>query len=146
MVQVPLRGLHNDLVTYLTLHAVPKICAPIQDQRIEIAQELYTYLQGIVLADDTGDRPELNIQILIGSDLYWTLVTGNIIRGPPGSNGPVVLETQVGWLLSGSLEVNNQNPKDPVVNLVSSHCLLLESEEQEQLNEQSVLEIRHTRN
>ena len=37
LVQVALKGLNNDLVTYLTLHAVPKICAPIQDQRIEIA-------------------------------------------------------------------------------------------------------------
>ena len=79
LVQVALKGLNNDLVTYLTLHAVSKICSPIQDQRIEIAQELYPHLQGIVLADGTRDSPELNIQILIGSDLYWTLVTGNVI-------------------------------------------------------------------
>ena len=79
LVQVALKGLNNDLVTYLTLHAVPKICAPIQGQRIEIAHELYPYLWGIVLADDTGDSPELNIQILIRSDLYWTLVTRNVI-------------------------------------------------------------------
>ena len=98
LVQVALKGLNNDLVTYLTLHAVPKICAPIQDQRIEIVQELYPYLQGIILADGTCDSPELNIQILIGSDLYGTLVTGNVIRGPPGSNGPVALETQVAYI------------------------------------------------
>ena len=38
------------------------------------------------------------IDILIGSDYYWQLVTGSICRG---TSGPVAVHTKLGWVLSG---------------------------------------------
>ena len=35
----------------------------------------------------------------MGSDFYWALVTGEIIKT---GNGPVVISSKLGWLLSGS--------------------------------------------
>ena len=38
------------------------------------------------------------IGVLIGSDFYWEVFTGKLARG---ENGPVGLETKVGWVSSG---------------------------------------------
>ena len=39
------------------------------------------------------------IDMLVGSDFYWDLVTGQIRRG---STGPVTIHTTIGWVISGS--------------------------------------------
>ena len=54
---------------------------------------------------------------MIGSDLYWELVTGRVIRG---DGGPVAIETKAGWVLSGPA-----NRQEVAVNLTftSSHVL-----------------------
>ena len=44
-----------------------------------------------------GFGPELPVDILIGSDYYWNLVTGSISRS---GKGPTVIHTKVGWVLS----------------------------------------------
>ena len=38
------------------------------------------------------------IDILVGSDFYWTLVTGEIVKTDKGS---VAVGSKLGWLLSG---------------------------------------------
>ena len=38
------------------------------------------------------------VDVLIGSDYYWELVTGNVCRGV---GGPAVIHTKLGWVLSG---------------------------------------------
>ena len=40
--------------------------------------------------------------MLIGSDLYWSLLTGEMIKS---SHGPVALDSQLGWILSGPIVV-----------------------------------------
>lgn len=40
----------------------------------------------------------MKVDLLIGSDCYWTLVTGEIRRGEAG---PVAIHTRLGWVLSG---------------------------------------------
>lgn len=41
------------------------------------------------------------IDILIGSDLYWQFITGDIIRGKVDLVG---IESKFGWIVSGAVE------------------------------------------
>ena len=82
----------------LTLLTVPTICEPLVGQPIRDSKRRFPHLAGIELADPDCNDQGLEISILIGSDLYWTLVTGRVRRGV---NGPTALETRFGWVLSG---------------------------------------------
>ena len=42
--------------------------------------------------------------MLIGSDHYWQLVTGTMVRG---GDGPVAIHTRLGRVLTGPVSVNN---------------------------------------
>ena len=56
------------------------------------------HLSGIDLADYSDGHESLEVDILIGSDQYWDLVTGETRRG---NYGPVAICTKLGWVLSG---------------------------------------------
>ena len=53
---------------------------------------------GLELADSADSDDVLEVDVLIGSDWYWNLVTGRVIRG---KSGPIAIHTKVGWILSG---------------------------------------------
>ena len=61
----------------------------------------------------------VDIDILVGSDQYWSLVSGRVVRG---EHGPTAIETKLGWVLSGPIpegtQVNRQQS-----NLVTTHVL-----------------------
>ena len=57
-------------------------------------------LKGLKLADTADASDKLEVDVLIGSDLYWNLVTGRVIRG---KSGPIAIHTKVGWVLSGPI-------------------------------------------
>lgn len=82
----------------LTALVVPFICNTLTSQPINRAKDHCDHLRGIDLADsaDVGDSPE--VDMLIGSDLYWSLVTGKVRQG---SSRPVTIQIRVGWILSG---------------------------------------------
>ena len=68
------------------------------------------------------------IDMLIGLDLYWTIVTGDIKQGV---YGPVAISSKLGWLLSGPVTVSA-----PCIH--SSHLIIqgscsLQEENSEQL-------------
>ena len=74
----------------------PFICSPIQTP---IAVDQYPHLQDLKLADDCPvDHNSDTIDVLIGSDHDWDVVTGGIIRG---IDGPVAISSNLGWLLLG---------------------------------------------
>ncbi|XP_046848070.1 uncharacterized protein LOC124441650 [Xenia sp. Carnegie-2017] len=80
--------------------AFPTICAPLPT-RINIDE--YPHLHGLELpdfdsSDDNGSCD--SIDILIGADHYWDVVTGDVVRG---ENGPTAMSSKLGWLLSGWL-------------------------------------------
>ena len=60
--------------------------------------EIFPHLSELELADTGG---EADIDVLVGSDLYWSLVTGRIVRD---ENGPTAIETVFGWVLSGPVD------------------------------------------
>ena len=57
----------------------------------------YPCLRELELADDSRDKPSA-IDVLIGSDYYWTIVTGEVMRI---NGGPTAMSSKLGWLLSG---------------------------------------------
>ena len=72
-------------------------------QPVDLSLPAYSHLASLKLADThQGDNP-IEIDMLIGSDLYWQLVTGEIIRGQVG---PVTVKTKLGWVLSGPVNSN----------------------------------------
>ena len=54
----------------------------------------------------------LEIDVLIGADHYWRIVTETVVRG---DSGPTVIETKLGWVLSRPF-----GGEDTTINVVSS--------------------------
>ena len=100
------------------LIVVRNICSPISNQTIEVAKTTHDHLRDLPLTDFNinGDN-NLNIDILIGGDFYWSFVSGNIRKG---RNGPIALETTLGWVLNGNVGVSSFRNKH-----VSDHILKL---------------------
>ena len=61
----------------------------------------YAHLKCLDLAD-SGSLRRGDIDILIGSDYYWQVVTGDIVNG---DSGPVAMGSIFGWLLSGPVDL-----------------------------------------
>ena len=79
---------------------------------MNFAKTRFDYLKDLQLAD-SGSTDE--IDLLIGSDFYWSVVTG---KTKPGKNNEhVAVETKFGWFLNG-----------PVTSLEASTNLTFESE------------------
>ena len=79
----------------------PVICTPLP-KLVDVCQ--YEHLHGLELADNDPEE-QSPIDILIGSDCYWTIVTGQTIIG---DQGPVAIDSKLGWLLSGPLDCHNR--------------------------------------
>ena len=45
-------------------------------------------------------------EVLIGSDNYWQLVTGTVVRG---GDGLVAIQTKLGWVLTGPVSVSDRS-------------------------------------
>ena len=73
-------------------------CLPIQKQSSNFAKEIFDYLKELELANS---KPKSDTDLLIGSDLYWLLVTGHVKFGNPRK--PLGVETKFGaqWSLEG---------------------------------------------
>lgn len=85
-----------------TALVVPFIRDPLTSQPIDLSRDHYKHLQGMDLADTAEITDSLEIDLLIGSDVYWSFVTGKVIRGIAG---PLAIEMKVGWVLSGPVSL-----------------------------------------
>ena len=104
------------------LICTPFICLSIQKQYSDFAKENLDYLKQLKLANS---RSKYDIDLLIGSDFYWLLVTGNVEFGNPGE--PVGVETKFGWVLNSPLKGGDVNGPSSTnfVSKVSSHVLFI---------------------
>ena len=82
----------------LSFYVVPTICELLEGQHVVACIEQNPRLMGLELADFSSSGSTLPVDVLIGSDYYWELVTGSVSRD---SSGPTVIHTRVGWVLSG---------------------------------------------
>ena len=81
----------------LLLFTVHLICEPLNNQPITLCKDEYDHLTHLTLADACDSR-DMPIDILIGLDYYWQIVTSEVIQG---KNGPTAVYTRFGWVLSG---------------------------------------------
>jgi hypothetical protein len=77
---------------------VPKICAPISRPKVPI--EVLRNLKGLPLAWGNGEDDVIQVDILIGLDMYWQVVQDDVIR-IPGYQHLAAQKTLVGYILSG---------------------------------------------
>ncbi len=68
----------------MTALVVPFICNPLTSQLVTLSRDSYEHLLGLELADSADVSDVLEIDVLIGLDTYWDLVTGKVIRGRDG--------------------------------------------------------------
>ena len=80
----------------ISVLSFPVICSSLPSQ---VDVTTYPHLHGLQLADcfDSNDP----IDVLIGSDYYWVLVTTEIVCG---DFGPTAINSRFGWMLSGPTE------------------------------------------
>ena len=110
----------SGLALRLCAFAVPTICEPLASSSLELSIDHLSHLK---LADPPdGSSNVREIDILVESDYYWSLVTGRIQRG---QSGLVAIETKVGWVLSGPATlVGGQNhPTILVTHTLHVNCL-----------------------
>ena len=85
----------------LKLVSVPLICDPLCGQPVVCAVSRFPEISHLDLADTATCSDNLNVDILIGCDYYWQIVTGETIRV---IGGPAAVRTIFGWVLSGPLK------------------------------------------
>lgn len=104
---------------------VPQITQLIPTTKISC--DLLGIPHNITLADPTFNEPS-EVQMLLGADLFWEVMLNNKIT--LGNNKPTLVETTLGWLVTGSiLQTNTKNTYNTV------HCHHLNNTElDEQLN------------
>ena len=76
------------------------ICLPLKKQPLSYVQNLPKFVE--LDFDNTGDTGN-EIGLLIGSDFYWSLVTGNVKALEKCSL--VATETKLGWAFSGPVDI-----------------------------------------
>ena len=69
-------------------------------QDLQYVKKRFTHLQGIKFSDGTPLGEHLHLDILIGSDLLWFLLEGQVIKRERGE--PVAVLTKNGWTISRS--------------------------------------------
>ena len=93
---------------------VPLICLPIKKQPIKVIKEHFVEFRNLEFSETDIEK---EIDLLIGSDLYWRFVTGKIVKTDK-TDDLVAVETKCGWVLSGSIG-NEGGGETQSVNFVS---------------------------
>ena len=97
------------------------ICDPLAGQPLSYAVDNYPHLTRLDLADSPVDAEHPSIDVLIGADNYWRLVTGEVVRY---EDCPTAIETCLGWVLSGPLE--GQSMCTTSTNCASVHAICVD--------------------
>ena len=113
----------------LSLYVVPTICDPLASQPIAICIEKTHLLKGSDFADYSDGKSSSHVDILIGSDYYWELVTGSVCRS---KKGPTAVHTKLGWVLSGPMLEGYRAQSS--TNLITTHVLQVDTHQQKIVN------------
>ena len=108
-VQLQLQGQTKDIE--IMAFCFPKICSPLS---MTLDFEHYPHLDGLVPADQSLlDDSVTDIDILIGADYYFEIILGEIRRG---DNGPVAVQSEFGWLISGNAQASRTESNGKISN------------------------------
>ena len=96
--KVNLRILALDGLEICVTCFVKEICAPLSNQNINLAKEGFAHIKNILLLDSNPNNESLSVDVLIGVDYHWSIINKQVIKS---KEGPIPLDTKVGWMLSG---------------------------------------------
>ena len=128
IVQVALECQDN-LVVFINAYEVDLICGPTANQTIEVAQQYYPHLRCMPLTDYSRGDEELEVDIMIGADYYWSVVQNNIVRGQ--FHDPVAIRRRLGYVLTGPVNVANSGQSPTTVNMshvMKTECRVVEED------------------
>nr|CAH7764605.1 unnamed protein product [Callosobruchus chinensis] len=94
----------NNFDINLTCFVLPKITSVLPKHKIDVSQLNIPDI--IKLADPCFSEPQ-KIDMLIGSDVFWNIVSTEQIS--LGHNLPVLQNTKFGWIISGPLGFSSKN-------------------------------------
>lgn len=114
---------NRNAAMYVDAYAVLSICAPLSQQKIELAKASYKHFHFLELADTSSGEVGMPIDILIGSDFYWQFMTGETRFGM--YRGPVAINTHLGWVLSGPVRESRQMSVETSTHSSHTHVLRL---------------------
>ena len=118
VVQLRLQGSQGEIE--ISALCFPKICSAVS---AKVNIDNYEHLQGLQLADTSiAETSQQNIDVLIGSDYYFDVVSGDVIRD---NNGTVAMTSLFGWILSGLTSVEESREKFVSTNLILERPELL---------------------
>ena len=103
VVKLSLKKPGLDEVVTISALSSPVICSALPSAVNVIS---YSHLNDLVLAD-SGTDEQGTIDVLVGSNYYWAIVTGDLRRG---EEGPVAVSSKLGWLLSGPISSLGSSP------------------------------------
>ena len=78
---------------------IPFICAQLENPPLQAIQRNCEHLKKLPLAENVGNNTKLEIDVLVGLDYYYSIMTGKIIRGTPSQ--PIAAESILGWIICG---------------------------------------------
>ncbi len=133
--------------TEVSAFVVPLICQSLKNKYVSNASKPYTHLANLHLADYSSGQNDAEVDILIGSDQYWKIVTGKTKKG---ESGPTAFQTRLlprlGPLWACGRRITTGNPHQQGSNLVSIpihiHPQVCLSEEVERKNDGLVQELK----
>ncbi|XP_034951554.1 uncharacterized protein [Chelonus insularis] len=107
---------HYESATIIACQAyvLPKLTSRIPSKTCHIPQ--WDHLKNLLLADPHYTKPGA-IDLILGSDIYGSLLEGSIVKGP--DNSPTAQLTQLGWIISGPSSINSDQRE-----VTSNHCSL----------------------
>ncbi|XP_057656782.1 uncharacterized protein LOC130894179 [Diorhabda carinulata] len=105
---------HKNFTTDLSCFILPEITGNLTTFYIDKQKLLIP--KYINLADKNFNKPG-PIEMLIGADIFWNVLRPNQLK--LNTNGPVLQETQLGWLVSGKIQ-GFQISNNIVCNLVKN--------------------------
>lgn len=77
----------------LSAICVSVISSPVRGQCPRRAARVYPHFSGLTSADDCEE--EAQVDILVGADQYWNLVTDRVVQG---ESGPTAIDTKLSWV------------------------------------------------
>ena len=123
--EVVLKPLDRSCSIYVKALAIPEICGPVCNQHVKLATDQNEFLRALKLADD-GEGNLKEVDILIGADVYWQKVSGNLKNA---KTGLVAVSSWFGWLLNGPVQKDTVGETETNTNL--SHVLRAQCETSE---------------
>ena len=97
VVRFYIQGLQHGEPVAISALTSPTICSPLPTA---IRVDRYAHLCDLQLADECS-TPGEEIDILIGSNFYWNIVMGEVVKA---DKGPVAVNSKLGWLLSAPID------------------------------------------